>query len=422
MNKTVKHDPSCESEFDPDSLPVAEALKRIHDVVTPLEGHETVALALGLNRVLARDAHSPVDVPNHTNSAMDGYAVRYQDITGSPVTTFDIAGKAFAGHAFDGVLQPGQAVRIMTGAIIPDGADTIIMQEDVEPVSDSQIRVDSNHRQGQHVRHAGESLAQGETALPAGRRLNPADIGLLATLGVAELDVVRRPKVAYFATGDEVRPLGGSLALGEVYDSNRYTLGAMLSRLNVELIDLGIVPDDPELTRDAFNTATAQADAIIVSGGASVGEADYVRTTLNELGNVSFWKLAMKPGRPLSFGKLESSIFFGLPGNPVSVMVTFYQFVVPALKRLMGETGLPPRRFKVPCASALKKRPGRTEYQRGVLFQDDDGILKVESTGQQGSGVLSSMSRGDCFIVLPDDCAGVEAGGMVDVEPFFGLM
>jgi len=284
------------------------------------------------------------------------------------------------------------------------------------------IRIDNNHKKGQHVRYAGESLKQGDTAIQTGRRLNPADIGLLASLGVAAVEVFKKPRVAFFATGDEVKSLGEPLEHGEVYDSNRYTLNSMLQNLNVEILDLGIIGDDPKLTADTFMQAAENADAIIVSGGASVGEADYVRSTLTKLGDVSFWKLAMKPGRPLSFGKLEKAIFFGLPGNPVSVMVTFYQFVLPALKRLMGETDSSSKRFLVPCVSSLKKRPGRTEYQRGRLFYDEDNMLKVDTTGQQGSGILSSMSRGDCFIILSDDCDGVEAGDLVEVEPFFGLM
>ena len=422
MTEAVVRDPSCESEFDPNSLPVAEALARIQQVVTPISNTEEIELKQALNRVLANDVDSPVNVPNHTNSAMDGYAIKFTDISENPTTELAIVGKAFAGHAFEGEIQSGQTVRIMTGAVIPAGCDSIIMQEDVQVLSEHNIRVDHNHKKGQHVRYAGESLKRGETAMIRGRRLSPADIGLLASLGVASVQVYEKPKVAYFATGDEIKSLGEELDHGEVYDSNRYTINAMLSRINIEVIDLGVIADDPVLTANTFDLAAEQADAIIVSGGASVGEADYVRSTLNELGDVSFWKLAMKPGRPLSFGKLGHSIFFGLPGNPVSVMVTFYQFVLPALKRLMGEDNCKPNRFKVPCVSALKKRPGRTEYQRGTLFYGDDNTLKVESTGQQGSGILSSMSRGDCFIVLSDECDGVAAGSLVDVEPFFGLM
>ena len=422
MTNTVIRDPSCESDYDPNSLPVAEALARIQEVVTPTDKTESVELMQALNRVLSHDVLSPVNVPNHTNSAMDGYAVKIDDVSANPTTELTVIGKAFAGHAFEGEIKAGQTVRIMTGAVIPAGCDSIIMQEDAQILSEQSIRVDNDHKKGQHVRYAGESLKRGETAMTRGRRLNPADIGLLASLGVASVHVFQKPKVAYFATGDEVKSLGEELGHGDVYDSNRYTLNAMLSRINLDVIDMGVIADDPVLTADAFKTAAKQADAIIVSGGASVGEADYVRSTLTELGDVSFWKLAMKPGRPLSFGKLGDSIFFGLPGNPVSVMVTFYQFVLPALKRLMGEDDYKPRRYQVPCVSALKKRPGRTEYQRGTLFYDTDDILKVESTGQQGSGILSSMSRGDCFIVLSDECDGVEAGSRVDVEPFFGLM
>lgn len=422
MTEHFKREPGCESDYDPGSLAVAEALSRIKQVVTPTSQTESVELRQALNRVLADDIESPVNVPNHTNSAMDGYAIRHADLTTHPTTKFTVIGKAFAGHVFEGVLKPGQAVRIMTGAVIPAGCDTIIMQEDAQEISEIEIRVDPDHKKGQHVRYAGESLRKGETAMAGGRRLNPADIGLLASLGFPNVKVYKKPKVAFFATGDEIKPLGESLGHGEVFDSNRYTLHAMLSRLNVDICDLGIIGDDQEVTVNTFNEAAELADAVIVCGGASVGEADYVRSTLNRIGDVSFWKLAMKPGRPLSFGTLGNSIFFGLPGNPVSVMVTYYQFVLPALKRLMGEDDHSPIRFKVPCVSTLKKRPGRTEYQRGRLFYDHDNTLKVESTGQQGSGILSSMSRGDCFIVLSDDCDGVTANTLVDVEPFFGLM
>ena len=422
MSETVERDLSCESEYDPNSLPVAEALLRIQQVVEPFSNLETIAINNALNRILAEDIASPVNVPNHTNSAMDGYAVRFEDIADKSVTNLQLVGKAFAGHAYEGELGPGQAVRIMTGAIMPAGGDTVIMQEDTEVIDEQHIKVDNQHKRSQHVRFAGESLKQGDIALAKGRRLNPADLGLLASLGVCDLSVYQKPRIAIFATGDEVKPLGEPLQHGEVYDSNRYTLNAMLANLNVEVLDLGIIADDPQLTVATFKQAQNQADAIIVCGGASVGEADYVRTTLNEMGDVSFWKLAMKPGRPLSFGRLGNSIFFGLPGNPVSVMVTFYQFVLPALRRLMGEHFTQSKRFKVPCVSTLKKRPGRTEYQRGHLFYDKDNVLKVESTGQQGSGILSSMVKGDCFIILADDCDGVTAGSLVDVEPFFGLM
>ena len=277
-------------------------------------------------------------------------------------------------------------------------------------------------REGQHVRYAGEDLAEGATALTAGRRLLPGDIGMVASLGIGELPVLRRPRVAFFSNGDELRSIGQPLKLGDVYDSNRYTLHGMLRRAGMVFNDLGVVRDDREQIKNTFLKAAEMADVVITSAGASVGDADYVKDVLDEIGEVNFWKIAMKPGRPLSFGRIGDSLFFGLPGNPVSVMVTFYQFVLPALRRLSGEMNWQPLRLQARTLDRLKKRPGRTEFQRGVLSQDETGALVVSTTGEQGSGILSSMSQANCFVILPIDSAGAQPGEAVEVEPFSGLV
>lgn len=420
-NQRIARQPSCADDFDPDSLPVREALRRIDAVVAPVTGFEQVAVRSALGRVLAQTIISPIDVPSHTNSAMDGYALRSADLPEEDLRELQVMGTALAGKPFPGTVKPGTAVRIMTGAVLPEGADTVVMQEHVER-QDQTVRIGGGHKAGQNVRQAGEDLARGDTVLAPGQRLQPAELGMLASLGIAEVRVCRRLRVAFFSTGDELRSLGEPLVEGEIYDSNRYTLHGMLTRLGVELIDMGVVRDRREDLQRALSEAADSADAVITSGGVSVGEADFVRDILSTLGEVNFWKIAMKPGRPLAFGRINKSVFFGLPGNPVSVMVTFYQFVQPALRQMMGQTEIRPIMFKVPCANRLKKRPGRMEFQRGVLERQADGDLIVRSTGEQGSGILSSMSRANCFIVLPDDAGRVEAGTLVDVQPFEGLI
>ena len=416
-NQVIRQ-PSCDDEYDPALLSVDGALKRIAETVTPVTDVEVVALRQALDRILAADVRSPIEVPNHTNSAMDGYALRFADLA---KTSLQVIGTAWAGKAFSGAVGSGESVRIMTGAVLPDGADTVVMQEHVER-DDDVIRVASGQREGQHVRHAGEDLARGGTALRAGRRLLAADIGMVASLGVGELPVLRRPQVAFFSNGDELRSIGQPLALGEVYDSNRYTLHGMLTRAGVAFNDLGVVPDDREQIQSTFFRAASMADVVITSAGASVGDADYVKEVLDDIGEVDFWKIAMKPGRPLSFGRIGESLFFGLPGNPVSVMVTFYQFVLPALKRLSGEIAWKPLRLTARATDKLKKRPGRTEFQRGVLSQGESGALVVSTTGEQGSGILSSMSQANCFVILPMESAGAQPGDSVIVEPFVGLV
>ena len=413
----MKH--GCD-EYDPNSLTVEQAQALIDRIVEPVSGRERVFLRAALDRVLATDVPAPFDVPPHRNSAMDGYAVRAVDLPAEGEARLAVIGESFAGRPFAGELAAGQAVRIMTGAVVPAGADTVVMQENVQREGDT-IILGPGQRAGDNVRHPGEDMQAGEVVLEAGRRLNAADIGLLASFGIAEIDVHRRPVVAFFSTGDELKGIGSRLGEGDIYDSNRYTLHALLERLPVAIRDMGVIPDDPAAVRAAFAEAAAHADVVITSGGVSVGDADYVKQTLDALGKVDFWKIAMKPGRPLAFGRLGEAVFFGLPGNPVSVMATFILFARPALLKRAGARPVPPLTLKARTQTRLKKRPGRKDYQRGILAQADDGTLAVDTTGLQGSHVLSSMSRADCFIALPRESGDVEAGEWVEVIPFAGL-
>jgi molybdopterin molybdotransferase len=413
--------PKPDDDHDPHSLTLDEALARIAAEVTPLTGFEQLALRSALDRVLCADVLSPLDVPGHANSGMDGYAIRVADLPAAGEREFTVVGTAFAGHPFAGAVGEGEAVRIMTGAVVPAGSDTVVKQEETVARGE-RVVINAGHKRGANVRLPGEDIRQGATVLARGRRLIPADLGLLASLGIAEVKVFRRPRVAFFSTGDELRSVGETLANGQIYDSNRYTLFGMLTRLGAEVLDMGVVPDDRAATRRAFEEAAAQADMLITSGGVSVGEADYVKETLQALGRVNFWKIAMKPGKPLAFGHLGQTLFFGLPGNPVSVMATFYQVVQPNLRRLSGESATERLRLRVPCADALKKAPGRLDFQRGVLARDTAGNLVVSSAGMQGSHVLSGMSRANCFIVLPPESGNVAAGTLVEVEPFAGLV
>lgn len=402
------------------SLSVAEARERLLAACGPLAGREQVAVRSALGRVLAADIVAPFDVPAHDNSAMDGFAVRAEDL-GSDETALRLVGTAYAGGAFSGQVGSGQAVRIMTGAVMPRGADSVIIQE-VARVEGEQVFVPACDKPGQNVRRAGEDLAAGRAAIAAGRRIGPPELGLIASLGLAEVSVVRRLRVAFFSTGDELASIGRPLGPGEVYDSNRYTIHGALSRIGVEILDLGVVRDDPRSLERAFAEAGAEADVVISTGGVSVGEADYIRAILARLGDVHFWRIAIKPGRPMAFGRLGDAWFFGLPGNPVAVLVCFYQIVRAALLRMQGFDPLPPEPvFRVRCTDAVRKRPGRLEFPRGVLYQEQ-GEWCVRLSGSQGSGVLRSMTDANCFIRLPEDCAGVAAGDLVEVQPFDGVL
>jgi len=414
--------PSCADDREPGVLTVAAARDRILHALPTASGEEQVALRDALGRVLSHDVISNVDVPGHDNSAMDGYALDGDRLPQTGFVDLDVIATLPAGGRFEGRCGPGQCVRIMTGAPMPPGTDTVVMQERALLLEGGRIRVGTGHRKGENVRHAGEDIANGSVVLPAGKRLAPADLGILASIGVGEVYVRRRVRAAFFSTGDELRGIGEPLAEGEVYDSNRYTLYGMLKRLGTEVLDMGVVRDDPTALREAFQAAADMADVVITSGGVSVGEADYTKTILEEMGEMNFWKIAMKPGRPLAFGRLDDALFFGLPGNPVAVMVTFYQFVLPALRQM--ESGRPWRPLVLEAVSRdeLRKRPGRYEFLRGILHQNEDGSLEVESVGQQGSGILTSMSRGDCFILLDEEQGNVAAGQKVKVQPFAALV
>ena len=415
-------DASCADDYDPNSMPVDKARELIARFLTPLSATERVALRTALGRVLAEDVISPINVPSHDNSAMDGYAVRFSDLKAVGEVTLKIAGASFAGKPYGGTMQSGDAVRIMTGAVMPPEADTIVMQEHAQ-AKDGHVTIGSGHRLNQNLRRAGEDLATGQVALKRGLPMRPAEIGLAASLGIGEVTVYRKLRVAFFSTGDELVSIGATPGAGQIFDSNRYTLHGMLTRMGCEIIDMGVVRDDPALIEAAFSQAAANADVVITSGGVSVGEADFVRDMLNKLGEVLFWKIAMKPGRPLAYGKIGNAHFFGLPGNPVSVMATFYQFVRDALLVLAGQNPVPPLpTFKVPCTSALKKAPGRTEFQRGILSRDDAGAWSVKVTGEQGSGILRSMSEANCFIILPTDQGNVAPGNLVEVQVMEGIV
>jgi len=424
MNDPVQnlHALSCADDYDPNSMPVAKAREVIARFLSPVTAIERVNVRAALGRVLAEDVISPLNVPAHDNSAMDGYAVRFADLKGDGEVTLKVAGTAFAGAPFQGALKGGECVRIMTGGVVPPGADTIVMQEHVKAVQD-RVSIGPGHRKGQNLRRAGEDLAAGQIALKRGVPLRPADTGLIASLGIGEINVYRRLRVAFFSTGDELVSIGTQLKEGQIYDSNRYTIHGMLTRLGCEVLDMGVVRDDPKLLEKAFHDAADAADVVITSGGVSVGEADFVKDLLNKLGEVVFWKIAMKPGRPLAYGKIGHAHFFGLPGNPVSVMVTFYQFVRDALLKLSGRDPVSPLpTFKVPCVSSLKKAPGRTEFQRGVLERDSHGTWSVRVTGEQGSGILRSMTEANCFIILPDSQGNVAAGTLVEVQVLEGVV
>ena len=422
--KSIESIVSCIDGYDPAALRVDKAGEAIRKCLTPITGIERVATRSALGRVLAEDIVPAIDVPSHDNSAMDGYALRSTDLAPSGETPLTEAGTALAGKQFAGTLGAGECVRVMTGAVMPPGADLVVIQEVVR-LDNGKVIVPPGQKKGQNVRYAGEDLKTGVPVLKAGHAIRPAELGLIASLGIAEVMVKRRLRVAFFSTGDELASIGAPLAGGQVYDSNRYTLYGMLQRLGVEILDMGVVKDNPEMLDQALRTAAANADVIITSGGVSVGEADFIKAMMAKLGEVLFWKIAMRPGRPMAFGRIEadgqSAFLFGLPGNPVAVMVTFYQFVRDALLHLAGRTGdcsIP--LLRVPCAADLRKVPGRTEYQRGIL-SNEGGRWSVRLTGQQGSGVLRSMSEANCFIVLEHDRANIKAGDLVDVQLFEGI-
>ena len=421
--KTLR-EASCADDYDPNSMPVTKARELIASILTPIGAIERVHVRNALGRVLAADIVSPIAVPGHDNSAMDGYAVRFADLKSEGETLLKRAGESFAGKPWLGTIAAGECVRIFTGGVMPQGADTVVMQERAsEDTKGVHIAQGAVRKAGENRRFAGEDLKSGQVVFRAGQRVRPAEQGMIASLGIGEVPVYRKLRVAFFSTGDELKSIGTPLAVGEIYDSNRYTLHGMLTRLGCEVIDMGVVEDAPEKLEHAFVTAADSADVVITSGGVSVGEADYVKKLLDKLGEVVFWKIAMKPGRPLAYGKVRNAHFFGLPGNPVSVMVTFYEFVRDALLILQGqrETAALPM-FKVPLSAPIRKVPGRTEFQRGILSADGNGGWTVRTTGDQGSGILSSMSQANCFIVLESTVGNIAAGELVDVQLLEGLI
>jgi len=402
---------SCADDYDPNSMAVDRARELIRQFLTPVSATERVHVRAALDRVLAEDLVSPIAVPGHDNSAMDGWAVRFADLASERDTELARVGDSFAGKPHRGAIGPGQAVRIFTGGVMPAGADTVVMQERATEIPGG-VRI-----------AAGAVLKQGQLVFRRGQPVRPAELGMIASLGINEVTVYRRLRVAFFSTGDELRAVGTPLAKGEIYDSNRYTLHGMLTRLNCDTVDMGVIPDVPDALERAFATAAANADVVITSGGVSVGDADFVKPLLGKLGEVLFWKIAMKPGRPLAYGKIGGAHFFGLPGNPVAVMVTFYEFVRDALLVLQGRQDIAPMpTFKATLAAPIRKLPGRTEFQRGILTPSVGGGFEVRTTGDQGSGILSSMSQANCFIVLSAATGNVAAGETVDVQPLEGLI
>lgn len=418
--KSVQEIAQALQGYDPGSMSVREVEQFLHQLAPGAARLQTefLPVAQALDRIVASDIISPLSVPPHDNSAMDGYAFSSQALKQAQGIELKCVGTALAGPVWNGQLGPGECVKIMTGAVMPAGLDTVIPIEFTRlngmMVSFSAQTV----RAGDNRRLCGEDLQQGQVALAQGARLDPASLGLLASLGIPDVSVYRRLRVAYFSTGSEILSLGDIPRPGAVYDSNRYTVMGMLTRLGCEMIDLGVCPDDPALLKARFNQAAQSADVVITSGGVSVGEADFTKAMMRELGDVAFWRIAMRPGRPMAVGRIGSCVLFGLPGNPVAVMVTFLAFVRPALLRLMGAHEEPLPMVRARSTEALRKKPGRTEYQRGRLSRAPNGDWLVCTTGQQGSGVLRSMVQADGLIVLTHDSADVSIGDWVDVMLF----
>jgi molybdopterin molybdotransferase len=410
--------------YDPQALPAGHVNAFLAELVQAVTQQETLPLMQALGRILARDVVSPISVPPHDNSAMDGYAFRGSELQSAQPTSLKVVGTALAGAAWQGQVHAGECVRIMTGAIMPAGLDTVVPQELVKTEGDAVLVPSGLLQVGDNRRLLGEDLMAGQVALAAGSRLSPAACGLLASLGLPTVQVWRKPKVAYFSTGDEILSLGDAPREGAVYDSNRYTVAGMVQALGCELIDMGVVRDEPMALELAFRQAAQQADAVITSGGVSVGEADFTKAMMKKLGDVAFWRIAMRPGRPMAVGRISeaghSAVLFGLPGNPVAVMVTFAAFVRPALQQLMGWKAPALPLLKAHSLQALRKKPGRTEYQRGTVSRNADGQLVVRITGNQGSGVLSSMVQANGLIVLGHEQGNVAAGDEVDVMMFDG--
>ncbi len=415
-------EPGCTDIDESGLISVKDALSRILSDVPVIQGYERLNIEKARGRTLYEPVIAAINVPAFTNSAVDGYALCSSGLPVQGECRLEIGGRAFAGIPYNGEIKSGQCLRIMTGAPVPEGLDVVIMQEHVVN-KDNAILIDARHQAGQNIRKAGEDIQQGQTILQTGKYLTPPDIGLMASLGIAEINVTRRLKVAIASTGNEVFSLGAAPGAGGIYDSNHYSLLTALDRPGVDVINLGILEDEPASLLKSFHEASDYADVIISTGGVSAGEADYTKTALQASGQVEFWKVALKPGRPLAFGKLNHAAFFGLPGNPVAVMVTFYQFVMPALEKMSGTNNKPIAPvFLAKASASLRKKPGRTEILRGIIEQDERGDWLVKSTGQQGSGILSSMSLANAFIILDHESPSIKAGEWVKVQPFAGLL
>ncbi|MHC8440921.1 MAG: molybdopterin molybdotransferase MoeA [Candidatus Eutrophobiaceae bacterium] len=415
-----KFSASCQDDFDLESLSPNKALEIMLAEAPVAKDTEILPLRQTLHRVLAQDIISKVNVPSARNSAMDGYALNGADLLPLPDRShrdLTLKGTAWAGKPFQGTLAAGECVRIMTGAVMPECCDTVVIQERAEILPNGHIRIEDGSQTGDNVRQAGEDIRKGDAVLPIGTRIGAAELGVMASAGMANLAVYQQPRVAFLSTGDELQTIDTPLKSGMIHDSNRHTLFGMLSEMGVLSLDMGIVADHPDTLRAAIDQASKHAQLVITTGGVSVGEADFVKQTLSELGNMQLWKIAMKPGRPLGFGRIGDALFFGLPGNPVSVMVTFLQFVKPTLEKMMGISPYhAPLLADALCLSRLRKRSGRMEYQRGWASQDEHGRLVVAKTGMQGSGILKSMTLANCLIILPIDNEGVAEGDTVKVQ------
>ncbi|UAA40541.1 molybdopterin molybdotransferase MoeA [Paraneptunicella aestuarii] len=411
----------------PGLLPIAQALEAQLKTVQPVTETETIAIHQALGRIVATSINSPIPVPLDDNSAMDGFAFKFPENSAdgnddSPSFELTLIGESFAGHPFSGSITDGQCVQIMTGAVIPQGADTVVMQENITRIDEDKIRIDHMPTAQQNVRFRGEDISKGQEVVATGARLTAAHLSLLASVGVAEIDVFRKPRIAVIATGDELKAPGQPVNTGEIYESNRIGLIAMLQKLNVDIVDMGTLPDDKEIIKAAFEKADQECDWVISSGGVSVGEADYVKEVLAELGQIDFWKVAIKPGKPYAFGKLPNSLFSGLPGNPVSSFVTFMQLVVPVLRKLAGEQHKAPVYLNAVAIQAISKRPGRADYQRGKFFVDNHGHIQVSPQTKQGSNMMSSFIDANCFIVLEQDRGSVQQGEKVQILPFDAIL
>lgn len=408
-------DPSCQSDADPSSLPLEIALQRLLDAIAPLHGEQRVSLGDALGRTLAEDLYSPMNVPPFRASAMDGFALRHNDVADN--TDMPVSGVSLAGHPADDTLPPWHCVRIMTGARVPDEADTVVQIENTIDRADSMM-LRERPRQGQHVRPAGSDTGKGDLLAAAGTRLWAADVGVLASAGIVEVSVRREVRIGILSTGDELQAGDTTLAPGSIHDANGPLLEAMLSRPGQTVRRLGICRDDPDALRERL-TRASELDMLIASGGVSVGDADHVRDVLAQCGSMNFWKIAVKPGRPLTVGTLADGChFFGLPGNPVSVVATSLLFVLPAIARLRGEAVQKPWSLPAILDTRLSKLPGRVEYQRGILYMQEDGQLHVGTTGLQDSHVLRSVQTANCLIELPVASTGADAGDAVRVLPF----